>query len=154
MSIVVHNPYVPRLIAASCRLQELIDSNTLFAGYDGDESAAKDSCAVLEEFTAAVGQVTQMQKLQGMTSPFIRYREQIMGGYSTAYRLASLVLHLYNGNEWTLDITTLLRNADDNHVRIALELMAWYAQYGENDQAFMALAREILRRDHPELLED
>lgn len=154
MSIVVHNPYVPRLIAASCRLQELIDSNTLFAGYDGDEGAAKDSCAVLEEFTAAVGQVTMMQKLQGMTSPFIRYREQIMGGYSTAYRLANLVLHLFNGNKWTLDITSLLANADEQHTRIALELQAWYATHGENDVAFMAMAREILRRDHPELPED
>ncbi|MFV0662740.1 hypothetical protein [Denitromonas sp.] len=146
MSINVHNPYVPRLIAAACRLQELIDSNALFEGYDGDPAKAGHASAVVDEFTAAVGQVSQMEKLN-RTSPFVRYRAEIMGGYSTAQRLASLVLHLFNC-KWPADIHSLLWNADERHTAIALELLAWYARHGENDRDFMALAGEILKRDH------
>ena len=154
-----------RLQQAALKICEIADSGDLFAGCDGAEPQRTNAVRAFDELQAATAAAATMlrdsvkalrtpQPAPGEVNPFIAYRAQIMGGYSTAQRLASLVLHLFNGNEWTLDITSLLANADELHTRIALDLMAWYAKYGENDQPFMALAREILRRDHPDLLED
>lgn len=147
-----------RLQHAALKICEIADSGELFAGCDGAEPQRTVAVTAFDELEAATTEAAQMLRRSeadaAPRNPFIAYRDQIMGGYSTAYRLADLVLHLYNGNEWTLNITTLLANADELHTRIALELQAWYARHGENDHAFMALAREILRRDHPELLED
>ena len=150
MNLITHNPYVPRLIRAAFELQQLINSNTLFEAYDGDERKAGPSLAAIDEFNAACGQVSAGEKLE-QVSPFVRFRSQILGYYSTGQRLASLVLHLYNGNNWMTDLPSLLGNADEEHTCIALKCIAWYAVHGENDPDFMALAREILRRDHPEL---
>ena len=79
-------------------------------------------------------------------NPFVEYRAEICGGYSTAQRLAALVLHLYNGYAHGVRLDNLLANADARHARIALELMAWYACHGENCPEFMALARELAAR--------
>lgn len=76
-------------------------------------------------------------------NPFVAYRDQITGGYSTAQRLAALVLNLYNGAAHRVRLDTLLSSADEKHTRIALELLAWYARHGENCPEFMALAREL-----------
>lgn len=153
MRLTIHNPYVPRLIQSASTLQQLINSNALFEAYDGDERKAGSVSGAIDEFNAAVGQVSVGERL-ATTSPFTRYRRQILGGYSTGLRLSTLVLHLFNGNQWVVDLPSLLANADEEHVRIALECCAWYAEHGENDQTFMALAREILRRDHPELCDE
>ena len=75
-------------------------------------------------------------------SPFLRHREVILGHYSTANRLRKLVLHLWNdGNE--VRLANLFGNADKEHTRIAMELIASYASQGENDPHFMHLADEI-----------
>lgn len=79
-------------------------------------------------------------------NPFVAYRAEICGGYSTAFRLAALVCHLYNGYAHGVRLDNLLANADARHARIALELMAWYACHGENCPEFMALARELAAR--------
>lgn len=153
MSITIHNPYVPRLIRAAFDLQQLINSNAIFEAYDGDEGKALPVSTAIDEFNAACGQVSVGQKLD-QANPYLVHRAEILGGYSTAQRLASLVLHLYNGNRWMPDLPSLLGNADENHTAIALRCIAWYAEKGENCPVFMALAREILRRDHPELCDD
>ena len=80
-------------------------------------------------------------------NPFIAYRAEICGGYSTAQRLAALVLHLYNGAAHGVRLDNLLSNADARHTRIALELLAWYAKHGENCIDFMKLARHLLERE-------
>ena len=80
-------------------------------------------------------------------NPFITYRTEITGGYSTAQRLAALVLHLYNGAAHGVRLDNLLSNADARHTRIALELLAWYARHGENCIDFMDLARDLLERE-------
>lgn len=147
-----HSQPTARLIAAALRMQELIDSNTLFEGYDGDETKARRACAVLDQFSQAVNAIRAPIR-ETRPSPFRTYRAQIMGFYSTGQRLASLVLHLYNCR-WDTDLPSLLANADEEHVRIALELLDSYARHGENDPEFMSLARQILRRDHPELYQD
>lgn len=149
-----HTQNTAHLIVAALQLHELIESNALFEAYDGDtdEAKAQRACAVLDRFGHAVTAI-RAPNAQTHPSPFRTYRKQIMGLYSTGQRLASLVLHLYN-SRWEPDLPSLLANADEEHVRIALELMASYARNGENDPEFMALARQILRRDHPELYQD
>lgn len=83
----------------------------------------------------------------GRTSPFELYRKEICGGYSTAQRLAALVRHLYNGSDHSVRLDNLLSSADERHTRIALELMTWYAEHGENCPVFMALARELVEQE-------
>lgn len=80
-------------------------------------------------------------------NPFVAYRAEITGGYSTAQRLAALVLHLYNAARHGVRLDNLLSNADEHHTRIALELLAWYAKHGENCPEFMALARDLRERE-------
>lgn len=76
-------------------------------------------------------------------SPFLKHRDKILAGYSTAIRLQDLVLHLYN-HRHKVDLPNLLRNADSLHREVAVELMRGYAENGEGDQSFMALAEQIL----------
>ncbi|MDD5175778.1 MAG: hypothetical protein PHQ05_05075 [Sterolibacterium sp.] len=79
------------------------------------------------------------------TSPFARYRKEILGTYTTAERLQALTLHLWNYHN-PVNVAALLINADEKHRRIALEMIASYAVWGENDPAFMLLADEIRDR--------
>lgn len=151
--LIHHNdPIVQRLVIAADSLGKLIDSAELFAAIDGTEPARQRSIEAIDELQQAREAFHLATK--AIRNPFVAYRSEILGYYSTAQRLATLVLHLFNGNKWVVDLPSLLGNADEHHSRIALECCAWYAQHGENDQAFMALGREILRRDHPELFED
>lgn len=76
-------------------------------------------------------------------NPFVTYRAEICGGYSTAQRLAALTLHLYNGARHGLRLDNLLSSADERHTRIAIEMLAWYAKHGENCIDFMHLARQL-----------
>jgi hypothetical protein len=75
-------------------------------------------------------------------SPFIAYRNEILGHYSTARRLQDLTLHLWNSGN-PLRLSDLLMNADTRHRLIALEMIASYSSLGENDPDFMRLADEI-----------
>lgn len=80
-------------------------------------------------------------------NPFVTYRAEICGGYSTGQRLAALTLHLYNGAAHGVRLDNLLSNADARHTRIALEMLAWYAKHGENCIDFMDLARYLRERE-------
>lgn len=80
-------------------------------------------------------------------NPFVTYRAEITGGYSTGQRLAALTLHLYNGAAHGVRLDNLLRLADERHTRIALEMLSWYAKHGENCIDFMDLARDLLERE-------
>lgn len=74
-------------------------------------------------------------------SPFLRYRVEILGQYDTAARLRDLVMNLFGGRPANLSL--LFMNADEHHTRIALECIARYTRYGENDAHFMSLSRDI-----------
>lgn len=76
-------------------------------------------------------------------NPFVAYRAEICGGYSTAQRLAALTLHLYNGARHSVRLDNLLSSADERHTRIAIEMLAWYAKHGENCIEFMTIARQL-----------
>lgn len=79
-------------------------------------------------------------------NPFVVYRAEICGGYSTAQRLAELTLHLYNGARHGVRLDNLLSSADERHTRIAIEMLAWYAKHGENCIDFMHLARQLAEK--------
>lgn len=80
-------------------------------------------------------------------NPFVAYRTEITGGYSTGQRLAALTLHLYNGAAHGVRLDNLLINADERHTRIALEMLTWYAKHGEDCIDFMDLAGDLLERE-------
>lgn len=76
-------------------------------------------------------------------SPFLRYRTILKADYSTAQRLASLCLNLWNGKNFRVDVGDLLAGADSKHRAIAFELMESYALMGVNDKHFTALCEEL-----------
>jgi hypothetical protein len=78
-------------------------------------------------------------------SPYSTYRDEIFGFYSVAIRLQDLILHLYNQDN-QMDLGRLLGNADEKHTEIAIDIIRRYSILGENDQAFMATARELQKR--------
>lgn len=79
-------------------------------------------------------------------NPFTENEETIRDRrYEVAYQLRNLVLHLYNHNCGSLNLGWLLRNADDKHMQIALDMMEWYKLHGEGDLEFMRIAGAIHR---------
>lgn len=78
-------------------------------------------------------------------SPFEVHRSHILQDHSTALRLQAVVLNLYNDGHWAkkapVYLSSLIANADDEHVEILLDLLRGYARNGENDPDFLALGR-------------
>lgn len=142
------NPHVGALAYAATNFAEVLGSGELPRGEDGSASLSHFAAQRADVFMRAVAEFNESE--QRAFNPFLEYRQHILGGYSTAERLAALVLHLFNSRH-PVDLSSLLANADHEHRAIALHLMAHYARYGENDPIFMGLARQILRRNHPEL---
>lgn len=74
-------------------------------------------------------------------SPFLTYRPILLRGYGTAISLRGITLSLLNGSNWPADLSQVA-GMDDKHFAIAMELIAWYRQYGENDPDFMETSRK------------
>ena len=72
------------------------------------------------------------------------------GGYSAALSLQDLVLNLWNGGGWKVDMGRLARNLDSAHWAIALDLLESYRRNGEGDAAFMAIAAKLAAQRHAE----
>ena len=75
-------------------------------------------------------------------SPFLTHKEILLGGYGAARWLRRLTLSLWNGHAWPADLSGLA-GLDERHFQIALELLTWYRQYGEDDRDFMATVEEV-----------
>lgn len=73
-------------------------------------------------------------------SPFLTHRSILLSGYSTAIALRGFTLSLWNGRNWPADLSRVA-GMDDKHFAIAMELIAWYRQHGENDPDFMDTGR-------------
>jgi len=58
------------------------------------------------------------------------FRHSTSGG---SYRMAKLVLSLYNGDEYPFSLGECLLGLDSNNERIALEIVAYYMKHREND---------------------
>ncbi|KFC61891.1 hypothetical protein [Massilia sp. LC238] len=80
-----------------------------------------------------------------MTSPFIKHRSKVLGGYGAAQFLESAVLAMYNGQDYKTGLSRLT-NLDQDHLAAFLEMAESYARNGENDPAFMELAQECVSR--------
>lgn len=79
-----------------------------------------------------------------MTSPFETHEAVLRdGSYGASESLQDLVLSLWNGQGWPIDMGRLARNADARHWAIALELLESYRRHGEDDPVFMAIATDL-----------
>jgi len=76
-------------------------------------------------------------------SPFYRHRELLLTGtYGVAESLQQFVLSLYNGARTQFAANKLV-NYDDEHFTIFADFAAYYRKHAENDEAFMAVCREM-----------
>lgn len=73
-------------------------------------------------------------------SPFLTHRPILLSGYSTAITLRGFTLSLWNGRNWPADLSRVA-GMDEKHFAIAMELISWYRQHGENDPDFMGTGR-------------
>jgi hypothetical protein len=78
-------------------------------------------------------------------SPFLQFRDMVMGHYSTANWLRSFVMALWNGSDYKVGLSQL-GSIDEAHINAAMAMLRQYREIGENDRAFMALAEDIRTR--------
>lgn len=87
------------------------------------------------------------ERIKAGESPFAVHRDRILQYHSTALRLQTVVLNLYNDGVWAkkapVHLSSLLANADDEHVQILMDLLRGYARHGENDREFLALGHQL-----------
>lgn len=83
-------------------------------------------------------------------SPFTTHRDKVLGYYSTAAWLRTLVLAMWNGEGFKVGLSQLA-SIDAEHANAAFEMLGSYRQLGERDPAFMALANECRARLEQEL---
>lgn len=141
--VVLPKAKVKGLLAAAERLQAGLDDGTLGAAFNGGGEAVVDrAVAALDGLKDAAG---ELGKEYRFTSPFIRYRWEFLRHGESARHLRALVMNLYNGR--VVNLSLLFKNAEAAHTRIALECIASYAEFGENDTFFMTLASEICDMD-------
>lgn len=137
--IVMHQTPIRRLLGAAQNVQRLLDDGTLPAAFgNADSNAAQTSVAAFDQLADSAVLVAVEQKA---VSPFLRYRREILDDTLIGHRLRELVMNFKGGV--ACDLAATLEAADDYHKRVTLDLIAAYANRGENDQHFMALANEI-----------
>lgn len=128
------------VLSSAQRLLDMIENGKLFSEDPADKA---ESVIVADRLQTNITEATAtLADDTHAVSPFLRYRDVILDGYSTARRLADLTLHLWNPHN-LMELGCLFRNADRRHKAIAMELIASYAEHGENDPHFMHLADEI-----------
>lgn len=138
--IVLPKPPVQRLVIAALHVQNLLDNGTLTNAWG--EGKPDDINTAVAAFDRLQESATALANEEKSVTPFLRYRQEILGHYETAGRLRALVLNLWGGQPVNLGL--LFMNADERHTRIALECIVSYATHGENDSHFMGLAAEII----------
>lgn len=84
-----------------------------------------------------------------LQSPFLKHRDKVLGYYSTASWLRSLVLSMWRGSAHKVGMSQLA-GLDSEHTTAVFEMMNSYRQHGESDPAFMALAEECRQRQEEE----
>lgn len=84
-----------------------------------------------------------------MTSPFVTYRDKVLGYYGTASWLRKLVLSMWNGTDYQVGLSNLA-SVDDEHYAAALAMIQSYRHNGERDPEFMTLAEACQQRAEAE----
>lgn len=147
---VIDKSHLRALIEAARNIQNLMNDGTITAAFDtGNDEQIHTTVSAFDNLTNCAARVSAQDKT---ASPFIRYRREILGHYETAQRLRAMVLNLWGGQPANQSL--LFHGADELHTRIALECIAHYSQYGENDTFFMSLASEILENQPAVLFAD
>lgn len=130
---------VSALVTAAQMIQQAMDDGIIGNAFCGDNpDHVQDAVTAFDRLNAAATELASESKI---ASPFIRYRREILAQGDTAERLRNLTLNLWGGSQ--VNLSQLFWHADEHHTRIALECIASYSQYGENDTFFMTLAGEI-----------
>lgn len=80
-----------------------------------------------------------------MVSPFQRHRGLVLGHYSTAAWLRSVVMAMWNGHDYKVGLGNLV-SLDQRHFDACIEMFAHYRKHGENDPAFLGLADDVRQR--------
>ena len=83
------------------------------------------------------------------TSPFEIHRSKVLGHYSTAAWLRAVVMALFSGSSHKVGLSNLA-SIDAEHFKVFNDMVTGYRQNGENDPAFMALAKDVIRRQEEE----
>ena len=136
---------IMKLCMAAQQVQRLIDDGILPEAFNKNRHGEAHECvAAFNLLAESVATVADENK---EVSPFLRYRQEILGHYGTAAALRSLTMNLWGGAPCRLG--ALFMNADPHHARIALECIAAYTQRGENDPHFMRLAEDIRAMEQP-----
>lgn len=131
---------VQQLIVAALNIQNMLDNGTLISALgDGKADDINTAVAAFDRLKESAEALANEEKK--IVTPFLRYRQEILGNYETAKRLRALVMNLWGGRP--ANIGLLFQGADERHTRIALECIVSYATHGENDSQFMGLASEI-----------
>lgn len=145
--IVIPRKPVIGLCTAAAAVQTLLDDGTLAAALGkSDPDATQRAVAAFDIMSDNVGRVLGEYK---EVSPFLRYRQEFFSQYDTARRLRALVLNLWGGRP--VNLSELFQHADERHTRIALDCIASYTRFGENDTFFMTLAAEIVEMEQGEV---
>ena len=127
------------LLAAAHNMQAQMNNGSIPAAFgDGTPDQVNDTISAFDNLAACAKRVELADKL---TSPFLRYRREILGNYTTAAHLRDLVLNLWGGSP--ANLSALFQGADEHHTRIALELITSYTNYRANDSQFMSLGMEL-----------
>lgn len=140
--IVMSQTPVRKLLGAAQNVQRLLDNGTLPAafGTEADGDSAQLSAIAFDLLASSTAAVANEQKA---VSPFLRFRREIMEDSDPGDHLRNLVLSFYIGQPSGLDLGAMFRDLSEYHIRIALELIVAYANAGEDDQHFNALASEL-----------
>lgn len=137
---------IMKLCIAAQQVQQLVDNGTLAEAFNKNRKGEAHECVTA--FNLLAESVAIVADEHKEVSPFLRYRQEILGNYGTAAALRSLTMNLWGGSPCRLG--ALFMNADPHHTRIALECIAAYTQRGENDPHFMKLADDIRAMKQPQ----
>lgn len=131
---------VMKLCFAAQNVQKLIDDGTLQNSFSGSDPQATQ--AAIAAFDALAENTSIVLDERKEISPFLRYRREILGHEQMATDLRALTMNLWNGCECKMNL--IFSNADQHHMRIALELIASYTRLRNRDTYFTSIVQEII----------
>lgn len=144
--IVLPQTPVGKLLGAAQHLQQLVNDGTIAAA--SGETAPEATYRTISAFDMLADSAAAVAAEQKAVSPFLRFRREILDDTLIGHRLRELVMNFKGGA--ACDLAATFNAADDYHKRIVLDLIAAYANRGEADQNFMALANEIASAESDE----
>lgn len=88
-----------------------------------------------------------------MESVFKKYRPMVLGYYGTAAWLRQLILSMWNGAAYQVELSRIAC-IDSDHAQAVFDMLLSYREHGRNDREFMILAQECQDRLNEEMASD